>query len=151
MAGKITFNQVNLVVGDMKASADFYRRLGCEVDPVEADTKVPPFHLACGLKNDDFDFDLDAQNFSQVWNVSWKGRDDLAGKVVLGFYVETRDRVDELYGELTRAGHRALMPVHDAFWGARYAIIEDPNGVAVGIMSPSDPQKRRWPPEGWSE
>ena len=27
-------------------------------------------------------------------------------------------------------------------WGARYAVVEDPDGNAVGIMSPSDPDRR---------
>jgi hypothetical protein len=34
-------------------------------------------------------------------------------------------------------------------WGARYAIVEDPNGIAVGLMSPRDPVRNYWPPEGW--
>jgi len=42
----------------------------------------------------------------------------------------------------------------DAFWGARYAIVlgaryaivEDPDGVAVGLMSPSSAEHRRPPP-----
>lgn len=150
MAGRVTFNQLNLVVRDMKASADFYRRLGCDVPEVEPDMKEPPFHLACGVKNEEFDFDLDAENFAQVWNAAWKGREDLRGKIVLGFHVETRERVDELSGNLASAGYRVLQPAHDAFWGARYAIVEDPDGVAVGIMSPTDDTKRHWPPEGWN-
>ena len=102
------------------------------------------------LQND-FAFDLDSEKFAKVWNHGWKEIPALAGKVVLGFSVETRARVDEIYTELTRAGYRGLMPAHDAFWGSRYAIVEDPNGVAVGIMSPVDPKTRRWPPEGWNE
>jgi uncharacterized glyoxalase superfamily protein PhnB len=33
------------------------------------------------------------------------------------------------------------------FWGARYAIVEDPDGNHVGVMSPSDPDRRRAPPD----
>ena len=29
------------------------------------------------------------------------------------------------------------------------AIVEDPNGVAVGVMSPIDPERKTWPPAGW--
>jgi len=146
----IVLNQLNIVVRDMHASADFYRRLGCDVPAAEDKAKGPPFHLACGLGND-FDFDLDAVNFAGAWNAAWKGRADLAGKVIVGFHVDSRQRVDEICKDLTGAGYRALQPAHDAFWGARYAIVEDPNGIAVGIMSPSDPDRRYWPPEGWKE
>jgi hypothetical protein len=36
----------------------------------------------------------------------------------------------------------ALHEPYDAFWGARYAIVEDAGGNAVGIMSPVDPARR---------
>ena len=32
---------------------------------------------------------------------------------------------------------------YDAFWGARYAVVSDPDGNGVGIMSPIDPAQRR--------
>ena len=44
------------------------------------------------------------------------------------------------------AGYRGLQEPHDAFWGARYAIIEDPDGIAVGLISPVSPEKSQ-PPE----
>jgi Glyoxalase/Bleomycin resistance protein/Dioxygenase superfamily len=43
---------------------------------------------------------------------------------------------------ITAAGYRGQQPPYDAFWGARYAVIEDPDGNAVGIMSPVDPDRR---------
>jgi predicted lactoylglutathione lyase len=143
---RAVLNQINLVVGDMKMSADFYRRLGAEVAEPPADAQ----HLACGLAND-FDFDMDTATFAAFWNKSWAGRSDLAGRIVLGFAVETRDEVDALHANMVAAGYRSLQTPWDAFWGARYAIIEDPNGAAVGLMSPVDPSKRFWPPEGWVE
>jgi hypothetical protein len=36
----------------------------------------------------------------------------------------------------------------DGFWGARYAVIEDPDGNAVGIMSPVNPDRRSQPDFG---
>jgi uncharacterized glyoxalase superfamily protein PhnB len=45
------------------------------------------------------------------------------------------------------AGYRGLQEPHDAFWGARYAIIEDPDGIAVGLMSPMSPDKKSPPPD----
>ena len=74
---------------------------------------------------------------------------DLQGRIVLGFSVVTRNEVDRLYTELTGAGYAGLAPPYDAVWGARYAIVEDPNDVAVGVMSPIDPARKTWPPAGW--
>ena len=53
---------------------------------------------------------------------------DLAGEAA-GF-----EAVDETYRELTDAGHRARQPPYDAFWGARYAIVEDPDGNTVEFL-----------------
>lgn len=144
--GGPVLDQLNLVVGDMRASAAFYRLLGLRV-PEQSDDA---FH-ASAETGTDFDFDLDSTRFAQVWNAGWAGRDDLAGRVVIGFGFATREKIDAVYGALTAAGHRGLQPPFDAFWGARYAIVEDPNGVAVGLMSPVDPSRRYWPPANWSE
>jgi uncharacterized glyoxalase superfamily protein PhnB len=71
----------------------------------------------------------------------------LAGRVVVGFSVSERSNVDDLYRRMTGAGYRGLQEPYDAFWGARYAIIEDPDGIAVGIMSPVSRDMNRPPPE----
>jgi hypothetical protein len=54
--------------------------------------------------------------------------------------------VDEIYTDLTAVGYGSHQPPYDAFWGAHYAIIDDPDGNRVGIMSPEDPQRKFWPP-----
>jgi uncharacterized glyoxalase superfamily protein PhnB len=61
--------------------------------------------------------------------------------------VATRADVDAVYRDMTAAGHRGLQEPIDAFWGARYAIIEDPDGIAVGVMSPISPDRKSPPPE----
>jgi uncharacterized glyoxalase superfamily protein PhnB len=66
--------------------------------------------------------------------------------VVVGFRLPSREAVDALYADLTDAGHAGLQPPCDAFWGSRYAIVEDPDGVAVGFMSPPSPDRRSAPP-----
>jgi uncharacterized glyoxalase superfamily protein PhnB len=139
---KAVLDLIDLVVGDMRASADFYNRLGAEVATGEGTS----FHANCQLGND-FTLSLDTEKFAALWNKGWRGRTDTVGRAVLGFKVETRDDVDATYADMTGAGYRGLNPPYDAFWGARYAIIEDPNGIAVGLMSPIDPAKRSGPPD----
>src|SRR5579875_3925075 len=109
-------NQINLVVKDMEATVAFYRRLGLTIP----------------------DTDAEFQNHHR--NAHTPG-----GMGVLGFQVASRDRVDEVYADLTGAGYRGQQEPYDAFWGARYAVVEDPDGNAVGIMSPVDPQRRSDP------
>ena len=145
---KPVFDQINIVAGDFARSLDFYRRLGVAFPEQAAEGTVDQFH-ANGETSTGMNFELDSPAFAQFWNQGWAGRSDLAGRVVLGFRVGSREDVDCLYAELSAAGHRGLAAPFDAFWGARYAIIEDPNGIAIGLMSPIDPARKTWPPAGW--
>jgi catechol 2,3-dioxygenase-like lactoylglutathione lyase family enzyme len=146
---KTVLDQINLVCGDMDASLAFYRRLGVEIpDAGVWRTATGAHHVSAGDRSADqaVDFDLDSAAFARCWNSGWKGRPDLRGRVVVGFSVPTRAVVDEVFRDMTGAGYRALQEPHDAFWGARYAIIEDPDGVAVGVMSPISPDRKSPPP-----
>ena len=111
----------------------FYERLGCPI--AESD---PPWdrHHRTVSTGGGLDFDLDSEAFASQWN---SGRP--AGKTgpVLGFRLASREAVDATYADLTDAGYTGEQPPYDAFWGARYAIVADPDGNSVGLMSPSDP------------
>ncbi len=141
-------DQLNIVAGDLARSAAYYRRLGVRIGPLVRNAAGEAYHASAeagaGLA-----LKLDSPAFAPIWNEGWAGRDDLAGRVVIGFRLATRAAVDALYAELLAAGHRGLSPPCDAFWGARYAIVADPDGLAVGLMSPIDPARRTGPSEGW--
>jgi catechol 2,3-dioxygenase-like lactoylglutathione lyase family enzyme len=147
--GKLTLNQVNLVCGDLDASIAFYRRLGVEI-PDEAVWRTPTGAHHAGIADESSEhaiaLDLDSTAFAQKWNTGWKDRADLRGRVVVGFQLPTRADVDDVFRDMTGAGYRGLQEPHDAFWGARYAIFEDPDGIAVGLMSPKSPDKKSPPP-----
>lgn len=146
---KPTLDQINLVCGDMDASLAFYRRLGVEIpDAAVWRTPTGAHHVSAGDRTADqaIDFDLDSTAFAQRWNSGWKNRTDLRGRVVVGFSVPTRAAVDDVFRDMITAGYRGLQEPVDAFWGARYAIIEDPDGVAVGLMSPISPDRKSPPP-----
>lgn len=146
---KPTLGQINLVCGDMDASLAFYRRLGMEIpDAAVWRTPTGAHHVSAGERSADqpIGLDLDSTAFAQCWNSGWEGRSDLKGRVVIGFSVATRAAVDDLFRDMVSAGYRGLQQPHDAFWGARYAIIEDPDGIAVGVMSPISQDKKSPPP-----
>jgi catechol 2,3-dioxygenase-like lactoylglutathione lyase family enzyme len=141
-----TLNQLNIVSSNPEASIAFYRRLGLDFpDQRVWRTATGVHHVSA--EDAGIDFDLDSTAFAQHWNSGWRGRKDLAGRVVVGLSVASRAEVDRLYGEMTAAGYRGLQAPWDAFWGARYAIVEDPDGVAVGLMSPILAEHRSPPPE----
>ena len=130
-------SQLNLVVNDVNASATFYRHLGVEFDDAGSEHRNA---VDCGALH----FDLDSRSFARVWN---SGAASERPAVVIGFDVASRAEVDRLYDELTSAGYRGQQRPYDAFFGARYAVVEDPDGNPVGLMSPIDPERRTWPPK----
>ncbi len=93
------------------------------------------------------DFEVDSVVFAQRWNSGWRGHDGLAGRIVPTFHVPSREAVDERFADLTGAGYSGLQAPFDAFWGARYAIVEDPDGIAVGLISPISAEMRLLPPD----
>jgi catechol 2,3-dioxygenase-like lactoylglutathione lyase family enzyme len=145
---KPRLDQVNIIAGDVRRSMDFYGRLGVSLPEPPAGLPGGLYHVS-GEAEGGMAVDLDSAAFAQFWNQGWAGRKDLVGRVVLGFGLNSRGAVDAKFAELTDAGYGALAPPYDAFWGARYAIVEDPNGIAVGLMSPIDPARRVWPIKGW--
>lgn len=133
-----TLDQINVVTGDFAESLTFYRGLGVSLPAADvAENDGVPFHTHARVSGGAH-FDLDSPRFARVWNRGWEGRDDLSGRVLVTFRYRTRDEVDARYDHLTAAGYRGLQGPHDAFWGARFAIVEAPEGVAVGLMSPAE-------------
>jgi len=135
-------DQVNLVVKDIAESVAFYRRLGLAIP--DRDPLWDDHHRSAEVPGG-VDFDLDSERFAPLWDAGWPGSKGRSG-VVMGFRVSSRDAVDRLYEAVTSAGHTGQQEPYDAFWGARYAIVEDPDGNAVGLMSPIDPDRRSTPP-----
>jgi uncharacterized glyoxalase superfamily protein PhnB len=138
-----TFNQVNLIVADVAASILFYRRLGLTVET--AGRPEWERHHATAIMPNGTRLELDSVEFAKLWDPGCKGRGGNTG-CVLFFGVASRGEVDRLFESLTGAGYTSQKQPEDAFWGARYAIVEDPDSNAIGLMSAIDPAQRRAPP-----
>lgn len=133
---------VNVIVRDMPASLDFYRRLGIVMPDGE---EMPGPHAELRMPGG-VSLELDAAESARLWHAGWRAG-PASASVVIGFRLASRHAVDERYAELTAAGYPGRQPPFDAFWGARYAIVADPDGNDVGLMSPLDESRRTWPPE----
>jgi catechol 2,3-dioxygenase-like lactoylglutathione lyase family enzyme len=139
-------DQLNLVVRDMDASLAFYRRLGIEIRDGPGDW--PPGsgarHANASMTNG-MRLELDNPAMARIWHGGFAERSAATAPAVLGFSLPTREAVDRLYASLTAAGAPARQEPYDGFWGARYAIVQDPDGNDVGLMSPIDPERRYTP------
>jgi catechol 2,3-dioxygenase-like lactoylglutathione lyase family enzyme len=131
-------NQINLIVKDMSAAIAFYRRLGLQFD-----AEPGANHVEIYFPNK-MSIELDSMKSVEKWNTGWRGPAGTGN--VIGFAVESREEVDTIYSDLTAEGYRGSQPPFDAFWGARYAVVEDPDGNGIGLTSPIDSARKFWPP-----
>ena len=135
-------HMLNVVVRDMAAALDFYRRLGVAVPDSRAGADN---HVQLRMPGG-FSLELDTVESVRWWHAGWRNEPGNV-RVVLGFALPSRQAVDERYAQLTNAGCVGRQAPFDAFWGSRYAIVSDPDGNDVGLMSPIEESLRTWPPE----
>jgi uncharacterized glyoxalase superfamily protein PhnB len=136
-------NQVNLVVRDVAASVAFYRLLELPIEEIPR-PEWARHHAKVEMPNA-ISLELDSIAFARQWNPGLKAAAGGSG-CVLFLQVRSREEVDRLFATVVAHGYPGQKPPEDAFWGARYAIVEDPDGNAIGLMSPIDPARRREPP-----
>lgn len=131
---KLVLNLIDVVAKDFDKTLAFYRALG--VPLADGPTGGP-------IRHAEFDFangctlHLDNEPLAKAFNAGWR-KSGQGSRAILGFKVDSRHAVDERYTALTEAGYEGRQPPYDAFWGARYAVVADPDGNDVGIMSPVD-------------
>jgi uncharacterized glyoxalase superfamily protein PhnB len=140
-------NQIDFAVRDMEAALAFYRALGVEI-PEKSIWRTPT-----GIHHVDVPMPgglvvhLDSFAMTRAYDRGWREPSGPGTRVVLSFAVSSRDEVDRLHVKLTGLGYASAQPPYDAFWGSRYAIVEDPDGNHLGLMSPRDDAHGSAPPE----
>jgi catechol 2,3-dioxygenase-like lactoylglutathione lyase family enzyme len=130
MAIEAKLDMIGIVVADMAASMAFYRRLGLDL-PADAD-EAPHVEvtLPSGMRLA-WDTEDTIRSFLPDWTPP-KGE----GRVGLAFRLPDPAAVDGAYDELTAAGYQGEHAPWDAFWGQRYAVVLDPDGVGVDLFAP---------------
>lgn len=136
-------NQLNIVTKDFEATLSFYRQLGLKISDHASHDGIR--HAEVALPNG-LTLEFDNLVLAQVYNAAWR-RPGGSSTALIGFALPSRDAVDRLYADLVAAGYEGRQAPYDAFWGARYAVVADPAGNDVGLMSPIDENRRSWPPK----
>jgi uncharacterized glyoxalase superfamily protein PhnB len=138
------FEGLNLVANDVDATVDFYRRLGVDIGEEKIwRTSTGAHHTEGVALGPGAEVEIDSQLLARIYNAGYSEASD----TVIGFRLASREAVDAIYDELTAAGYDGRQEPYDAFWGARYAVVADPDGRDVGFMSPSDAAFRSDPPQ----
>ena len=122
---------IAVVVKDMARSLAFYRQLGLET-PEEAEREPHvEVSLPGGLRLA-FDTEETIRSFDPEWTPPTGG-----DRMGLAFLLETPAEVDQIYDDLTSLGYEGYKKPWDAFWGQRYAIVLDPDGIGVSLFAPN--------------
>lgn len=140
----VTIAKINIIAKNFDATLAFYRLIGVEI-PTVLDKHADTLH-APAVNNGNASFAIDNESLARIYSADWR-RPTGATSVLITARLPTRAAVDDTYLVLIGAGHRSIQPPYDAFWGARYAIVEDPEGNSVGLESPMDDAMRAWPPQ----
>lgn len=122
------FYGIYLFVGDMPATLAFYRRLGLEI--VEVSDTFARAEMSNGAC-----IEFGAAELTQSYDPDWR-QPDGPGTNTINFELASREAVDAMYAALTADGHHGHLAPCDPPWGARFALVDDPDGNVVGLQSP---------------
>ena len=133
------FDQVNIVLADVGGAARFLRALGAEVPEASPEwAEWEPHHVEFPAVAEGFHADLDSSAFARHWGRLPEG---FIG-VVVNLRATDREAVDAAFDKAVGLGAVCLRAPYDVFFGARYAVVQGPGPIIVGVMGPADPALR---------
>jgi uncharacterized glyoxalase superfamily protein PhnB len=121
-------NAIGITVSDMAASIRFYRLVGLDVPDTPSEGHVDAF-LPSGVR-----FMLDSEEVVRSFLPDWKRAD--GNQIAIAIECASPAEVDEIYARVVAAGFEGEKEPWDAFWGQRYALLGDPDGVRVNLYAP---------------
>jgi uncharacterized glyoxalase superfamily protein PhnB len=119
-----------VVVSDMVRSLAFYRRLGLEFPEGSDSEQHVEAKLPGGMR-----YALDTEDVMRGVDPQWQ-RPTVGHLTGGAFQCDSPEEVDRTYAELVHAGGSPHKEPWDAFWGQRYAQIEDPDGTVLDLYAP---------------
>jgi catechol 2,3-dioxygenase-like lactoylglutathione lyase family enzyme len=125
-------DMIGIVVAEMPRSLGFYRVLGLEFGEDAGNQPHVESELPGGLRIG-FDTVETVRSFDPDWSAP-----SGSSRIHLAFHCQTPAGVDSVYERLVGQGHTANREPWDAFWGQRYAVVDDPDGNGVDLFAPLD-------------
>jgi uncharacterized glyoxalase superfamily protein PhnB len=121
-------DMVGMVVADMAAALRFYRLIGLEIPPgAEAEDHVEV------ITPNGYRLAWDTEALVRSFNPAWQAPS--GSRVGLAFKCASATEVDALYAAVIAAGYRGVKAPWDAFWGQRYAVVDDADGNHVDLFA----------------
>ena len=123
-------SSIYLFVRDLEASMAFYRRLGFEMEFTGDGFARARTAGGAGLE-------FGTAEITRRYDPHWQEPSG-ASLNTLNFDLASSSDVDAMYHDLTSAGYHGHLAPMDAFWGARFAIVDDPDGNVIGLHGPRE-------------
>jgi uncharacterized glyoxalase superfamily protein PhnB len=115
---------VGVIVSDMSRAVEFYRRLGVAI----AKGSEQQEHVE--VKMGGMTFFLTTKSANARWDPS--AREASGGyRIILEFYLETREALDAKYAEMIDFGYEAHCAPYDVTPDLRFAMVDDPDGNTI--------------------
>jgi catechol 2,3-dioxygenase-like lactoylglutathione lyase family enzyme len=119
-------NAIGIAVADLQRTLEFYRLLGLDFD--EPDDGHVEATMANGTR-----LMFDTEEVIRSFLPDWRRAN--GNQVSLAFECSSPAEVDEVYARVVTAGFEGEKEPWDAFWGQRYALLGDPDGVRVNLYA----------------
>ena len=116
---------LGIVASDLERSRAFYRLLDIEI--AEGDDHVEAT-LPNGMR-----LMFDTESVIRSFRPDWQR--ETGNQLALAFECASPADVDETYARVVEAGFHGEKEPWDAFWGHRYAQLQDPDGVGVDLYA----------------
>jgi predicted lactoylglutathione lyase len=115
---------VGVMVEDMGRAVEFYRRLGVEI-PTDSETKQ---HVE--IKMGGLTFFLSTHRLNARWDPA---KTEASGgyRILLEFYLTTREAVDAKYAEMIGYGYPSHVAPYETSFNAYFAMVNDPDGNTI--------------------
>ena len=120
-------NAIGIAVADLARSMEFYRLLGLDLPEAPDDGHVEAT-MANGTR-----LMFDTEEIILSFLPGWTRAN--GNQVSLAFDCGSPSEVDAVYARVVAAGFEGEKEPWDAFWGQRYALLGDPDGVRVNLYA----------------
>ena len=121
-------DMIGIVARDMGAALRFYRTLGLDI-PAGQDGE--PYVQV--ITPNGYRISWNALEMVRQIDPGWV--EPVGHRMELAFKCDSPAEVDEVHRKLVVAGHHSHKEPWDAFWGQRYAIVDDPDGNHVSLFA----------------
>jgi uncharacterized glyoxalase superfamily protein PhnB len=122
-----SLNAIGIVVADMARSQRFYRALGLDVPDAPGEEHIS-IELPNGMR-----LMLDTEEVARSFLDDWERVN--GDQISFALECSSAADVDAIHARVVAEGFDSRRAPWDAYWGQRYAVLRDPDGVRVNLYA----------------